>query len=41
MKHFEIIGLIKDLDTFSDTPFEKGTNYFGFLVRQKNLNLVI
>jgi hypothetical protein len=33
---FEIVGLLKDMNTFLDVPFEKGIDYFGFLVRPKN-----
>jgi hypothetical protein len=33
---FEIVGLLRDMDAYIDVPFEKGVNYFGFLVRLKN-----
>lgn len=32
---FEIVGLLRAMDTFLDVPFEKGVDYFGFLVRPK------
>jgi hypothetical protein len=36
---FEIFGVLKSLGTFIDEPFEKGVNYFGFLIRRKCLIL--
>jgi hypothetical protein len=35
---FEIVGQIADNNTFRDVPFEKGVNYFGFVVRAKKPN---
>lgn len=35
---FEIIGTHTEEDTFNKEPFEKGVNYFGFLVRAKKPN---
>lgn len=32
---FEIVGLLRDMDSFLDVPFEKGIDYFAFLVRPK------
>jgi hypothetical protein len=32
---FEIFGLLRAMDTFLDVPFEKGVDYFGYLVRPK------
>ena len=34
---FEIIGILKDFDAFVYVPFEKEVNYFGFLIRRKNV----
>ena len=34
---FEIVGLLRDMDAFLDVPFERGIDYFGFLVRLKNV----
>jgi hypothetical protein len=37
LKDFEILGVLKDLDEeFVNVPFQKGINYFGFLVKLKN-----
>ncbi|NII26992.1 hypothetical protein HB364_18015 [Pseudoflavitalea sp. X16] len=33
---FEIFGIIRDMNTFLDVPFEKGVDYFGFLIKRKN-----
>lgn len=38
---FEIVGLVRDMDAYIDVPFEKGVEYFGFLVRPKKLKFVI
>ena len=35
---FEIIGKLTENNTFRDVPFEKGIDYFGFLVRSKKRN---
>lgn len=35
---FEIVGTLSDNDVYNNVPFKKGVNYFGFLVRPKNLN---
>lgn len=35
---FEILGLLADMNTFLDVPFEKGVDYIGFMVR-KSVNL--
>ncbi|OQP65063.1 DUF6934 family protein [Niastella populi] len=35
---FEIVGTHNEEYTINKEPFEKGVNYFGFLVRPKNLN---
>ena len=32
---FEIYGVLRDADTFVDVPFQKGIDYFGFLVKRK------
>jgi hypothetical protein len=34
---FEIIGILKDLDSYVYVPFQKEVNYFGFLIRKKNV----
>lgn len=37
LKDFEILGVLKDLDEeFVNVPFQKGIDYFGFLVKLKN-----
>lgn len=33
---FEIFGVLRSLNTFVDVPFEKGVDYFGFLIKRKN-----
>jgi hypothetical protein len=33
--NFEIIGILKDLDSFVYVPFQIEVNYFGFLFRRK------
>lgn len=33
---FEIFGVLRSFDTFVDVPFEKGVDYFGFLIKRKN-----
>lgn len=35
---FEIIGKLGDKNDFRNVPFEKGINYFGFLVKPKKRN---
>lgn len=35
---FEIFGVLKAIETFVDVPFEKGVNYFGFLIKRKKGN---
>lgn len=32
---FEIFGVLKAVEAFVDVPFEKGVNYFGFLIKRK------
>ena len=32
---FKIVGALTDASTFMETPFKKGTNYFGFYVQNK------
>lgn len=32
---FEIVGKLTDNNEYRNVPFEKGINYFGFLVRSK------
>jgi len=32
---FEIFGILKDIDSFVNTPFQKGVDYFGFLIKRK------
>ncbi|GGH74217.1 hypothetical protein HNQ91_003820 [Filimonas zeae] len=34
---FEILGLVKDMEGFVHIPFRKGIDYFGFLIRRKNV----
>jgi hypothetical protein len=35
---FEIVGTLTDKNTSNSAPFEKGINYFGFIVRSKKRN---
>ncbi|MEO7311060.1 MAG: hypothetical protein ABIX01_11730 [Chitinophagaceae bacterium] len=35
---FQIFGLLQDMEAFVKVPFEKGVDYFGFLVRKKSIN---
>ena len=32
---FEIIGILRDIDSFVYVPFQKGIDYFGFFVKRK------
>lgn len=36
---FEILGVLKHKNVYSDVPFEKGIDYFGFLIKRKGLTL--
>jgi hypothetical protein len=35
MLDFEILGIVRDMNAFLDVPFERGVNYFGFLLKRK------
>ena len=32
---FEVLGILKDMDSIKIVPFQKGINYFGYLVNKK------
>ncbi len=32
---FDIIGVLRDLDSYVYVPFEKNVNYYGFLIKRK------
>jgi hypothetical protein len=34
---FEIIGILKDMDSYVYVPFQREVNYFGFLIRNKKV----
>lgn len=34
---YEVLGILKDLDSFVYVPFEKEIDYFGFLIRRKKV----
>lgn len=33
--NFDILGILKDSESFVSIPFQKGLNFFGFLVKRK------
>lgn len=37
---FEIFGILKDPHSFIDVPFQKGVDYFGFLIKRKLINFI-
>jgi hypothetical protein len=38
---FQIFGILKDIDTFIQVPFQKGSDYFGFMIRRKKSNFIL
>jgi hypothetical protein len=37
---FQIFGILKDIDTFIQVPFQKESDYFGFMIRRKKSNFI-
>jgi hypothetical protein len=38
---FEIFGVLQFLGNFIEVPFEKGVNYYGFLIKRKNTKFIV
>jgi hypothetical protein len=38
-KDFRIYGVLRGIDSFEQLPFQKGVDYFGFIIKRKNVTL--
>lgn len=38
---FEIFGVLQGQESFTDVAFEKGADYYGFLIKRKCVNFII
>ncbi|BAV05605.1 hypothetical protein SAMN05421788_108250 [Filimonas lacunae] len=34
-ENYEILGILKDTESYVSIPFQRGLNYFGFLIKKK------